>query len=136
MHRNPLIGKMFIVILMHRLCRSHNETSQCVSTLICQSSVTIILQFLNRKSAQFGLDRAHVFMVDGYFACKRESFFFVLFVSQLLSLYCLQVKADLFSARMTGVLFSHELLCFCSSVVQYGGPGKLTLRVLYAGVAS
>ena len=78
------------------LCRSHRETSEYVSTLILLSSVKIVSKSLNRKDVQFGLDRAHVFIIDRYFACKRESLFLVLFVAQFLSRYCRPVKADLF----------------------------------------
>ena len=92
--------------LVNRLWQYHYETSQCVSKLVLPLSVKIISKSLNRKNLQFGLDRAHVFIVDRYVVCKRESFFLVLFVAQFLSRYCLGIKADLFSARMQVISIS------------------------------
>ena len=82
-----------------------HQTLKYVRTLISLSSVKILSKSLNRKGVQFGLDRAHVFIVNRYFACKRESFF-LCFMS--LNFYrdiaCVK-KRIFFSGRMTVIYF-------------------------------
>ena len=63
----PSLRRKFVVVLMSRLSWSHNETSRSVSKLMSTPSVKIILKSLYRNNVQFGLNRAHVLIVDRYF---------------------------------------------------------------------